>query len=386
VIPGQKLDIDGNIRATGAIFTGPVTIPVSANYTGTTLIEAFGGKADLIGANFTGNVGIGSVIPGQKLDVNGNIRATGAIFTGPVTIPASANYSGTTLIDAFGGKASLSGANFTGNVGIGSVIPGQKLDIDGNIRATGAIFTGPVTIPASANYTGTTLIDAFGGKASLSGANFTGNVGIGSAIPGQKLDIDGNIRATGAIFTGSVTIPTSANYTGTTLIDAFGGKASLSGANFTGNVGIGSVIPGQKLDIDGNIKATNATFTGTLNVNTTVGSVGIGSSTVTGPFIKQGSWTAPGTSHTITDFYVSENSSGNILINVKLPSSSGVAPKNGSANVSFIKTLGAPPEIFIISLHMTSNLTAFTISVSGNNIVVGTDANCRVCWTSTGAF
>lgn len=61
----------------------------------------------------------------------------------------------------------------SGNVGIGSVNPIQALDVNGTLRGTSFIQTGSI-----AN-------------------NFTGNVGINSANPGQNLDINGTVRALG---------------------------------------------------------------------------------------------------------------------------------------------------------------------------------------------
>jgi hypothetical protein len=112
---------------------------------------------------------------------------------------------------------------------------------------------------------------------------------------------------------------------------------------------------------------------------------GASATSLSGPFIKQSDgWTSPGTSHSISGFYVADNSSGSIIINVKSPTGTSLA-KIGSANVSFMKTFGSDPEIFVVSLQKNANLTTFTIDIVSNNIVVTTDAGCSVCWTSTGA-
>ncbi len=73
----------------------------------------------------TGNVGIGTVSPTQKLDVNGNIASTGSITSSGRIGAAGLDVTGTSLL--------------TGNVGIGTVSPTQKLDVNGNIASTGSV-------------------------------------------------------------------------------------------------------------------------------------------------------------------------------------------------------------------------------------------------------
>lgn len=111
---------------------------------------------------------------------------------------------------------------------------------------------------------------------------------------------------------------------------------------------------------------------------------GASATTLSGPFMKQSGWSPVGTSHPISGFYVADNSSGSLIINVKSPVGTSAA-KIGSANVAFMKTFGSNPEIFTIALQKNANLSTFTIAIDSNNILVTTDAGCSVCWTSTGA-
>jgi hypothetical protein len=128
------------------------------------------------------------------------------------------------------------------------------------------------------------------------------------------------------------------------------------------------------------------------NISYSAGNVSFGAglsgtasaTTLSGPFMKQGGWSASNSTHTISGFYVSDNSSGTIIINVKSRTGSSLA-KMGSANVSFMKTYTASPEIFTVSLQKNANLSTFSLAVVGNDIVVSTDDICSVCWTSTGA-
>ena len=343
-----------------------------------------------------GNVGIGSEFPSQKLDVLGNIKATGATFTGTINLPADANYTGTTLSDALGGKANGNSTTVKIGLNAGTTAQGTNAIAIGANSGTSSQPNNSIIINASGNSLNATAtnsciinpirnsdVSATPGNRRLLTYDTGTSEMCASTVTQVEALFTGKASLSGATFTGPVTLPDGTSSTSTKLGTSFlttllDGKASLSGANFTGNVGIGTAVPTEKLDVLGNIKAS-----GMLNIN-----VGIGgsSTTLTGPFIKQNPWTGPNTVHTISGFYVSENSSGNVLINVKLPSSVDTTAKNGSANISFIKTVGSSPELFGISLHASKNLTTFNIEGVGDNIQVTTDAGCYICWTSTGAF
>ena len=121
------------------------------------------------------------------------------------------------------------------------------------------------------------------------------------------------------------------------------------------------------------------------NVSFGTGLVGIGTTSLSrGPFMKQSGWTGVGSSHILSDFYVADNSSGSLTINVKCTSTTPA--KNGTANVSFVKTERENLELFVISMHTSSNLQKLDINVlAPSNIKLDTDNNCSVCWTSIGA-
>jgi hypothetical protein len=84
-----------------------------------------------------------------------------------------------------------------------------------------------------------------------------GNVGIGITTPTQKLDVSGQVRATDVCTTA-----------GTCLSTTGGGSSKWtdSGNNIynknTGNVGIGITTPTQKLDVSGQVKATEVCIPG----------------------------------------------------------------------------------------------------------------------------
>jgi hypothetical protein len=78
----------------------------------------------------TGNVGIGTNAPTERLEVIGNIYSTG-------TVNADAFSSLSPLLLQTGGVTRLFIDDTTGNVGIGTLIPGASLEIVGQIKITG---------------------------------------------------------------------------------------------------------------------------------------------------------------------------------------------------------------------------------------------------------
>lgn len=88
----------------------------------------------------------------------------------------------------------------------------------------------------------------------------TANVGIGTINPAAKLDVNGTVRSTGFYQTGSII------------------------NNFTGNVGIGSPNPGTALDVQGSIRASNISgvSTGTILCKNAAGGIGTCSGTIVG--------------------------------------------------------------------------------------------------------
>ncbi|RME53840.1 MAG: hypothetical protein D6795_04895, partial [Deltaproteobacteria bacterium] len=294
----------------------------------------------------SGNVGIGTSSPAQKLDVNGTILARNNLVVGQTSLSGyrSVTADGNDLIVngqfAAGGTAGSAiyklgigygppstgegSLNVAGNVGIGTTSPLEKLHVAGNIRGDGGIsvqnrggdsFHGPDTtydvihaasdtsdyyialqdgndrvhhywnaVPGSQKYIvsgepavwfmmGTTGIQFRTAPAGTAGNTISwrnglnidtsGNVGIGTSAPSQKLHVSGNLRVTGAYYDSSNTSGSNGQVltstgSGTKWVNPASisdGDWVVAGSNMyagvSGNVGIGTASPAQKLHVSG---------------------------------------------------------------------------------------------------------------------------------------
>ena len=211
------------------------------------------GAGDLLTATSGGNIGIGTSVPVQILDVEGNVY--------------------------FG----------TGNVGIGSTAPMTKLTVVGNIQA-GAGTTNNYYSVQAAYFKGTVgnnssvilMPGAYGGDIIFGDYNtttlnimkgLTGYLGLGSSSPQALLDVEGNVY----FGTGNVGIGSSSPMAKLVLIGA--GTTSATNALMirdssfaakvtvrdNGNVGIGTTAPAGLLEVKGQYFSTQNTTTTTLD-------------------------------------------------------------------------------------------------------------------------
>ncbi|RME51065.1 MAG: hypothetical protein D6790_20415, partial [Caldilineae bacterium] len=181
----------------------------------------------------TGNVGIGTVSPTQKLHVVGNLRVTGAYYdssnapgtNGQVLLSTG---SGTKWADVSSVADSdwiVSGNNMysgvSGNVGIGTTAPSSQLHLKGadnaiQLNSNNAFIQWVNTSGSRIAYIQANNNSDFyfrteqnipiifatnsGERMRIAGS---GNVGIGTTAPTQRLHVAGNLRVTGAYYDSS---------------------------------------------------------------------------------------------------------------------------------------------------------------------------------------
>jgi hypothetical protein len=297
---------------------GNVSRAENGDVSGAGSVFKFGIRAD-------GNVGIGTTSPSRKLHVNGDVQVDTNLVVNS-GIYNTTYYAGSSTATYF--KNSVASTTLTilqsGNVGIGTTSPFTNLEIEGSgldsiirlytatgaanirtweMRAVGVAGEGLLfrqVNDANTVYTNRMILDN------------SGNVGIGTTSPGSKLEINENstgtvyskvfnqnagvsatarmavvaesaqldIIATSAGYTGvsgwadSGVISTDSGASGGLILNAQTGGLKLQTGLSTkmvvltsGNVGIGTTSPGEKLEVNGVIS-------GILGLNVGANSLG----------------------------------------------------------------------------------------------------------------
>ena len=317
--PDEKLRVDGNIKSAGDFIGSAVrlgfagTANITTYDTNEDLLINPSGSGDILMQTTSGNVGIGTTAPSTSLHIKSTSAGSGyatientvhiaklslksSSFTGHLAMDGTGGYisggglildSGTNPRIQFLQNGSSKMAIVNGNVGIGATAPalqsgGTGLHINAptssEIKFTNST-TGATASDGTAlvsNGTGFTINNREAGSLTLGTNNSTrlyidsaGKVGIGTTVPTEKLHITGG----GA---GNIRLDTGGTYYGTNIQAISGAGLKIGNDDFSGyaffaddsNVGIGTTTPSEKLEVNGNVKAskvlvntTNAGYT-----------------------------------------------------------------------------------------------------------------------------
>lgn len=144
----------------------------------------------------------------------------------------------------------------SGNVGIGSLSPGNRVDVQGDLRLSypgSGSSTGSIWINKFSN-TSQPQIYIYAADAALSAPKITLEVASPSTGTPTISAIGGNLGLSAGSSTNAITLSTNAG--------------EVARATSGGNLGIGSTAPGFKLDVNGGIRSvTGNVAIGTANAN-----------------------------------------------------------------------------------------------------------------------
>lgn len=238
-------NVTGSLHAGDATITGDINsanlATGSVNATGGTFSGALSaGSVEATNANIDGtltteNAKVNATLSTKDLSVTGDIGAINANLTGDIraeTATINGNFSagGATLANA-----TVNGdATITGDAYVGTDADPKSLYLKGALSALSADISGNFSANSLSAVAGLSI--GLGGN-QLIVDNLTGNVGIGTTLPTEKLDVLGNANVSGdttvsgALSAGSASVSGDASVGGALAIN----NATVSGALVVAN-------------------------------------------------------------------------------------------------------------------------------------------------------
>ncbi|MGC9314333.1 MAG: hypothetical protein ACP5G4_01760, partial [bacterium] len=331
VVAGELLTPRQKLSTVGYAFRAAIADSVAGGGSGGSSNWTLSGT-DIYNNN-TGNVGVGTASPVEKLHVMGTSRFAPSALplwgTNPYvqikTDPLNSYALQLSLLDGntanpritFGTGAGTATIETQGNIGM-------NLDISG----TSTTSLGFKIRTDNGSGTMTDRLSILKGAPIVDAALTNVNLGIGTTAPTQPLDIAGNLRLRGYFYDYNNTTGTSGQVltrgtSGVLWQDAPGGISGAGTANYTArwtgtstlgtgtlfdngvNVGIGTASPGYNLHVNGSARVNSLNINGSWNLPTTAGT--------SGEFLSHnGTWAIPSASASPagSDTYVQYNSGG----------------------------------------------------------------------------
>ncbi len=249
--------------------------------------------SDVFSFTSTGALGIGVTAPAYALDVNGkaNFRGDQLLFSGGSGLGADQADATATLYNRTSVGPTVSGAQFS--IRTGTPTPAERLRINATGQTT---LYGPSAATAlrlenggfSMNGSDALAIDAVGTAGGRFFVASDGKVGIGTASPTQKLDVNGVIKLRGdqLIFEGGSGLGADQGDSTATLYNRAGVGPTFSGyqvvfrtgatpaetmrIDASNNVGIGTAAPGARLHVSaGQLLMDNGYYYSAKNASAT---------------------------------------------------------------------------------------------------------------------
>ena len=255
-------------------------------------------QSSIMSINSAGNVGIGTTSPGTKLHIAETGTISPALFIDTARYGASIIGDGTSNsqyllnLQSNGGSTDVMRVQSSGNVGIGTTSPSQKLDVNGAVNIDGTLFvnttnnhirlvdtdnTGNFSVGVNTNFqirdinaNTTPLTIRAGTPGNTIVTTSSGRVGIGLNSPGVTLHVDGFARLNGGL---------QMNATNAQIYQILDSDLRFGTNNTermridnTGYVGIGTTSPSEKLHIKGSdpILLIQDDSTGTAQASSTL--------------------------------------------------------------------------------------------------------------------